>query len=233
MRISWADYAPMVEGEGDTASGASGGEASESDEAEGESGPGARVLGWRRLPRKAEVPVALEEGDPESTDIPDVEGLKVVVSVRPMGDTDLVPADSRSVSVFLVNQRQPAPDMTRDAAYVFQAELSLHAEKPFVPRPNLRGRHSDDWDEKVADLQYADAVEYAVGHNISAVAVIDADNRCRQVQTAWMPTADVEKVVPDNPLRCGAGDGRPGGRGVGRGHPGHGGADDYRVRGVD
>ena len=88
--------------------------------------------------------------------------------------------------------------MTRDAAYVFQAELSLHAEPHFVARPNLRGRHSDDWDERVADLQYADAVEYAVGHNISAVAVIDPDRRCRQVQTAWMPTADVEKVVPDN-----------------------------------
>ena len=50
----------------------------------------------------------------------------------------------------------------------------------------------------MADLQYADAVEYAVGHNISAVAVIDPDSRCRQGQTAWMPTADVEKVVPDN-----------------------------------
>ena len=199
VRISWADYAPMVEGEGDKAGGAPGGEAPESGDTEGESDPGARFLDWRRLPREAEVVVALQEGDPASTDIPDGEGLKVVVSVRPVGDTDLVPADSRSVSVFLVNQRQPAPDMTRDAAYVFQAELSLHAEQPFVPRPNLRGRHSDDWDEKVADLQYADAVEYAVGHNISAVAVTDPDSRCRQVQTAWMPTADVEKVVPAVP----------------------------------
>ena len=197
VRISWADYVPMVESEGNKADGA-GGEATESGDTEGESDPGARFPDWRRLPREAEVVVALQEGDPVSTDIPDGEGLKVVVSVRPVGDTALVPADSRSVSVFLVNQRQPAPDMIRDAAYVFQAELSLHAEQPFVPRPNLRGRHSDDWDEKVADLQYADAVEYAVGHNISAVAVIDADNRCRQVQTAWMPTADVEKVVPDN-----------------------------------
>ena len=198
VRISWADYAPMVEGEGNTARGASGGVISESEETEGESDPGARVLGWRRLPREAEVPVALEDGDPEPTDIPDGEGLKVVVSVRPVGDTDMVATDSRSVSVFLVNQRQPAPDMTRKAAYVFQAELSLHAEPHFVARPNLRGRHSDDWDERVADLQYDDAVEYAVGHNISAVAVIDPDSRCRRVRTAWMPTADVEKVVPDN-----------------------------------
>ena len=191
VRISWADYAPMVEGEGVKAGGASGGEATESGVTEGESDPGARFLGWRRLSRDAQVAVVLQEGDPASTDIPGGEGLKVVVSVRPVGDTDLVPADSRSVSVFLVNQRQPAPDMTRDAAYVFQAELSLHAEQSFVPRPNLRGQHSDDWDEKVADLQYADAVEYAVGHNISAgrghrrgqplsagAYRLDADRRC-------------------------------------------------------
>ena len=81
--------------------------------------------------------ITLPEGDPESVDVPDGEGLRVVVSVRPVGDTDLVPSDSRSVSVFLVNQRQPAPDLTRDAAYVFQAELSLHAESHFVARPNL------------------------------------------------------------------------------------------------
>ena len=198
VRVAWADYTPMVEGEGDKAGGASGGEATESGETEAESDPGARFPDWRRLSREAEVVVALQEGDPASKDIPDGDGLKVVVSVRPVGDTDLVPADFRSVSVFLVNERQPAPDMTRDAAYVFQAEMSLHAEPHFVARPNLRGRHSDDWDERVADLQYADAMEYAVGHNISAVAVIDPDRRCRQVQTAWMPTADVEKVVPDN-----------------------------------
>ena len=173
--------------------------------------------------------VALQEGDPVSTDIPDGEGLKVVVSVRPVGDTDLVPADSRSVSVFLVNQRQPAPDMTRDAAYVFQAELSLHAEQSFVPRPNLRGQHSDDWDEKVADLQYADAMEYAVGHNISAVAATDQDSRCRQV-SAGAYRLDAHRRCAEGgtgqPRRCGAGDGGPGGCGVGRGHPRHGGAHD-------
>ena len=65
VRISWADYAPMVEGEGDKAGGASGGEATESGETEGESDPGARFLGWRRLPRAAEVAVTLQEGDPD------------------------------------------------------------------------------------------------------------------------------------------------------------------------
>ena len=198
VRIAWADYAPVIDGEGE---GEPGSEEAEKEPiaAEGEAGgdPARRTRpqGWRRLIREAEVVVALREGEPVPTDVPGGEGLRVVVSVRPVGDTDLVPAGTRSASVFLVNQREPAPDMTRDAAYVFQAELSLHAPQPFVPRPNLRGQKSEDWDEKVADLQYADAVEYAVGHNISVVALATEDG-CRDVRTTWMPTADVEKVVP-------------------------------------
>ena len=196
VRVVWADYAPVVDEGSGEADGETGDAEEKGDNTEGDIDRRRRPRGWRRLPRKAEVVVALQKGDPIPTDVPDGEGLQVVVSVRPVGDTDLVPAGTRSVSVFLVNRRDPAPDMTRDAAYVFQAELSLHAFQPFVPRPNLRGRHSDDWDEKVADVQYADAVEFAVGHNISAVAVADEGSRCREVRTTWMPTADVEKVVP-------------------------------------
>ena len=49
---------------------------------------------------------------------------------------------------------------------------------------------SDDWDENVADLQYKDIGEYAVGHNVSAYG--DA----RQVHTCWIPDAKVERVAP-------------------------------------
>ena len=198
VRIAWADYAPVAEAaneaEGDESDEHAGG-----DDNGGDRDGRSRPPGWRRRPRLSEVVVPLQEGEPAYIPAPGGEGLRVISSVRPVGDTDLVAADTRSVSVFLVNQRKPAPDLTRDAAYVFQVELSLHADQPFVPRPNLRGRHSDDWDERVADLQYADAVEYAVGHNISAVTVADQDGRCREVHTAWMPTASVEKVVPANP----------------------------------
>ena len=200
VRIAWADYAPVVE-EGDEEAGDEeaveepAAEQGEDSEAGVEPDRRRRPRSWRRLLREAEVVVALREGEPVPTAVPGGEGLQVVVCVRPVGDTDLVPAGTQSVSVFLVNYREPAPDMTRDAAYVFQAELSLHAAQFFVPRPNLRGRHSDDWDEKVADLQYADAVEYVVGHNISAVA-LTSEGGCREVRTTWMPTADVEKVVP-------------------------------------
>ncbi|MCZ6691783.1 MAG: DISARM system helicase DrmA [Planctomycetota bacterium] len=198
VRIAWADYVPMVDEGVEENEPAPSGNKPKGKGSESGAGPdrGSRPKGWRRQLRAAKVTVALREGEPMPAEVPGGEGLELVVSLRPVGDTDLVPAGTRSASIFLVNRRKPAPDMTRDAAYVFQAELSLHAPQPFVARPNLRGHESTDWDEKVADLQYADAVEYAVGHNISAVAVTDEENRCQEVRTTWMPTADVEKVVP-------------------------------------
>ena len=39
--------------------------------------------------------------------------------------------------------------------------------------------------------------EYAVGHNVSAIAITNPDGNCQQVHTAWIPTADVEKVIPN------------------------------------
>ena len=166
------------------------------DDGEDEEGSGGPLPPWRRIPREADLLVPLREGDPETFEVDGSEGLRVVVSVRPVSDTKVVPPGTRSVSVFLVNHRQPVANQVRDAAYVFQPELSLHAAQPLVPRPNPRGQNDSGWDERVADLQYADAVEYAVGHNISAVAITEEDDQCRDVRTDWMPTADVEKVVP-------------------------------------
>lgn len=197
VRITWADYAPIQDADSRETPFEPYVQGGKVDPEKSEPDRGSGPKNWRRLPRTAEVVVTLHEGnEPVPTEVPGGEGLQVVVSVRPVGNTDLVAPGTRSVSVFLVNHRRPAPDTMRDAAYIFQAELSLYALQPFVPRPDLRGRHSDEWDEKVADLQYADAMEYAVGHNISAVAVVVKGGDCREVRTSWMPTADVEKVVP-------------------------------------
>ena len=57
----------------------------------------------------------------------------------------------------------------------FQAELMIHCEQGFVPRPSLSGLDSDDDDDREADLQYRDVYEFAVGHNASAIAEIDDD----------------------------------------------------------
>ena len=78
---------------------------------------------------------------------------------------------------------------------------------PFVPRPDLRGAHADEWDELVADLHYADTPEYATGHGVAADWEI-LDGACRVVRTRWIPGAEVEKTVtaaiPDVELRMAA-----------------------------
>jgi hypothetical protein len=183
VRVAWGDYLPLQ------VAAEAGGEREVDD-----SRPRRH---WQRQPGEAEVIVSIGTGDqPERTEVPGSDGLQVVVSVRQTGGGDLVPAGTRSVSVFLVNHRAPTQDDSlSDAAIVFQPELSLHSLHPFVPRPDLRGHDSDDWDDQVADLQYSDSFEYAVGHNVSAEAVTDRRGRCREVRTAWMPHADVEKVV--------------------------------------
>ena len=186
VRVVWADYAQVDKRRDD-----------EREALPGEPAPERDSRGrWRRVPQEAEQVINLREGVLPPVPLPGHEHLQLFVSVREVGDTGLLPKGTRSVSVFLVNHRPHAPDASRDAAYVFQPELALHSLAPFVPRPNLHGKGSDDRDEKVADLQFRDAMEFGVGHNIAALAIKDRHGRCREVRTAWMPTADVEKVIP-------------------------------------
>ncbi|BCL39175.1 DISARM system helicase DrmA [Nostoc sp. MS1] len=155
---------------------------------------------WKRIPRQAQitVPLKLPHHQNQSTrtiPIPDSNGLQLVVSIRPVTSKELVPAGTRSVSVFLVNNRLPTSDKQRDISYIFQTSLIIHTPEPLVARPNLRGRDNLDWDENVADLQYRDDYEYAVSHNVSAIALTNPDGSCQEIRTAWIPTADVEKVI--------------------------------------
>lgn len=155
---------------------------------------------WQRSPREEVVPLELPEKTPypEEKVVPQSGGLKVVLSVRSVPDDDTeggLPSGTRSVSVFLVNRRAPTPDELKDEAFAFQAELEVQCEQPLVPRPNLRCLESDDWDERVADLQYRDAYEFAVGHSVSTDAVVE-NGLCHTVRTRWIPHAEVECVAP-------------------------------------
>jgi helicase-like protein len=167
-------------------------EQSGGDEAEG------TVWGkWRRQPRQAELTLRLADREkPTSFPVPGSDGLNLVVSARRVPNSTRLPEGTRSVSVFLVNERPPAPDVRRDAAFVFQPELRLRCSRPFVPRPDVRGLDGGDWDEKLAALQYRDAFEYVVGHNVAAVALTGEQGRCHEVRSEWMPSAEVEKVIP-------------------------------------
>ena len=155
---------------------------------------------WARIPRQQRLPLSLPARmtKPRETAVPDSRGLKVSVLVRPVEAAALeagLEPGTRTVSVFLVNRRKPAPDEVKDKAFAFQAQLEIRCDVPFLARPDLRGLASDDWDDRIADLQYRDTGEYAVGHNVATEAGV-SDGSCRTVRTCWVPTAEVERVAP-------------------------------------
>lgn len=155
---------------------------------------------WRRAQHEARLTIKLPERSHEQP-VPDAGGLAVSVSALAVGPRATgeggVPPGTRSVSVFLVNRRPQAPDESRDTAFAFQAQVEVSSESPFVPRPNLRGLESSEWDERVADVQYRDVGEFAVGHGVSTEALL-ADGVCHSVRTVWLPHAEVERVAPES-----------------------------------
>ena len=122
-----------------------------------------------------------------------------MLSIRPVSTHRELPAGTRSASLFLVNKKAAESEATqRDRAYIFQAQMIVTANNTFVPRPDLRKQNGYDEDEMIADLQYRNDVEYAVGHNVSATALVSGEEgnyQCCKIYTNWMPQADVEKVV--------------------------------------
>ena len=164
-------------------------------------GPAGKPLSvWQRHPREATVAVTRPEvSEPVVENVPDSGGLQLHVVARPVSAQNLeghLPQGTRSVSVFLVNHRAPVapPQGEPDVVYVFQPELEVRSDRPFVPRPDLRGARTAEWDEQVADLHYIDTSEYATGHGVSAEWEI-VDGACYQLRTAWIPSAEVEKTA--------------------------------------
>lgn len=170
------------------------------EQAEIEGAEGKPVSVWQRHPRKATVATGLTgASDPVVHNVPDSGGLQLHVVERLIPAQDLeghIPQGTRSVSVFLVNHRTPvAPEQGEpDLAYAFQPELEVRSDRPFVPRPDLRGARAAEWDEEVADLHYADTPEYATGHGVSAEWEV-VDGACHLLRTAWIPSAEVEKTA--------------------------------------
>jgi Helicase conserved C-terminal domain len=164
---------------------------------EDENGEEIRV--WQRHAHNATIQIELGGTSEEQVpSVPDSNGLQLHVVERTVlhDFVGQLPDDTRSVSVFLVNRRKPIPpgEGEPDVAYVFQPVLEIQSMEWFVPRPNLRGAPTEDWDELVADLHYADTPEYATGHGISADWEIN-DGRCKLLRTTWIPDAEVERTV--------------------------------------
>ena len=157
---------------------------------------------WKRTERGVSLPVSVgvEQSGPVSKPLADSDGLEIVTSVRRVrGLDDLpgLPPGSRAVSIFLVNRRSPEEEsLLRDRRFAFQACLTVESDESFVPRPNPRGRQGrDDPDERIADLQYRDVMEFAVGHGVSTMISV-VEGACRRVRTTQVPMAEVERVEP-------------------------------------
>ena len=191
VTVRWGDYRYVKaesadDGEADTADvdAAAGGERSAS-------------TWWQRTARTEALRVMLPGvDDARSHRVPGSRGLIVLAVARPVHAASFagrIPPGTRSVSVFLVNERAPSAERARDEAFAFQAELDVRSTVPFVPRPDPRGVAGDDPDERVADLHYADTPEYAAGHGVAADWEM-TDGACRLLRTTWIPSADVEKT---------------------------------------
>jgi hypothetical protein len=177
--VRWGDYGP----------------------AETEGPEGKPLAIWQRQPWEEAVPMPLggAGGAPAVYPVPGSGGLQLHAVERPVAVEDLaeqIPYGTRSVSVFLVNQRAPvaAVGEAPDTAYVFQPEIEVRSDLPFVPRPDLRGAQSEEWDGQMADLHYADTPEYATGHGVSAEWEL-VEGACRVLRTAWIASAEVEKTL--------------------------------------
>jgi hypothetical protein len=158
--------------------------------------------GFRRNPRTESITIPLIDtgNTPQDWELPNAEGLKISFTSQPVAaavsDSGRIPADTWSVSVFLVNHR-PVNSERAYRAFAYQASLTVESPEPFFPRPDLRGSVmsdlADEWDERVGDLQYRDVREIASGHNVSVSWPDEPD--VTRVQTTWVPSAEVERVA--------------------------------------
>lgn len=153
---------------------------------------------WRRMPcvQSIHVPVSADGAKSRAVEIPGSRGLKIYSSSRNAGGGSTgLPVGTQAVAVFLVNEREPEPSDEKDLAFIFQATLELNCSDGFVPRPDPRHGYDNDWDDRVADVQYSEVFEYATGHGVSADWV-GGTNTCTRVWTTWTPRAHVPFVEP-------------------------------------
>jgi hypothetical protein len=156
--------------------------------------------GFRRESREESVLVTLDGATGhQEWDVPNSRGLRVVASWRPLPDLSGsgIVSGSRSVSIFLLNDRPHQCERLTYKEIVFQAELELVNASGFLGRPDLRGialPDDSDPDECIADLHYRDVLEYGVGHGVATFAEEDDTGACQRVRTAWIPLAEVPRV---------------------------------------
>jgi hypothetical protein len=163
---------------------------------------------WQRTPRQEALALSPSEitaakgltGRPW----PNSDGLQLRWHCRPAPASQGYDPGTVAVTLFLTNERKKVRTLVeRDQQSAFQAELELHCPQGFVARLDPHAnRASGDWDEAVNALQFRDAREYGVGHNVGVAVDLGPDGGCTRLRTTWIPQATVEKVVPRADVGC-------------------------------
>ncbi|ELR96530.1 DISARM system helicase DrmA [Gloeocapsa sp. PCC 73106] len=151
---------------------------------------------WERQPHSVNLRVPISStNQSKEIDIPNSDGLRLIIANRPINSQSF-PMGTRSVSIFLVNYRKRLGRGNQESSFAFQTHLSLECTEGFTPRSDPRGKNdSNDWDEAVASLQHRYDYEFAVGHNVSAIAQSQG-KKCQKICTTWLPIAEVARVAP-------------------------------------
>ena len=131
-------------------------------------------------------------------------GLHLRWHCRPAPDQQGYADGTVAVTLFLTNERSKATTLVeRDQQSAFQAELELQCPQGFTARLDPQaGRATTDWDQAVNALQFRDACEFGIGHNVGVEADRAADGSCTRLRTTWLPQATVEKVAPREDVGC-------------------------------
>ncbi|WP_437947562.1 DISARM system helicase DrmA [Sorangium sp. So ce296] len=174
-------------------------------------GRGRRV--WKRKPRQtiaAEVPLdaqILAKG----IRLQNTVGIVLYGQIKAVEHARGIPEGTHALALFVVNQRGQGERGRRDEQMIFQVEMEIECAEGIVPRPNFSDEESDQWDQKVADLQFRERVEYAVGHGVAVEvppgqsAIDDGGSPgtpgsaprppVTRVRTTWLPDYEVRRVV--------------------------------------
>jgi hypothetical protein len=165
---------------------------------------------WDRVPGGAtrRVPVP-SDGTRTTITVPSSGGaqrpsgaLQLELHARPYDVTepDGTKRSLRVLTVMVVNRRSSVRRRYQDVTYAFQVRLAVRCEAGLHPRANMRGFGSKEIDEAIADLHYRDVCEFAVGVNTSADWKADPDGVVREAATDYLPTAEVERVEPNEDI---------------------------------
>lgn len=173
--------------------------------------PALKTVQWQRIPGQQTLRIPVPEegrGDrilvPESGGAQSLGGALVLEThARPytMAQPDGTVRHLRVLTVMVVNCRAPIRRRFADLGYAFQVRLDIRCEAGLHPRYDLSGYGSADPDAALADLHYRDVAEYGVGRNTSAAWAADEDGQVRCAHTDSFPTAEVERVEPNEDIK--------------------------------